>query len=211
MGCVTREEVECKSCGRIIRKNELQYDSPEGRICLGCYKGKEPRQTTPLEETPKMPETFKDEKVLSAINVWGSGLFGTKHLTLFFTENRIIVAKRGGGLAGTLGIFGGAITAVAGAAYDSYKAGKKGEELAGLSVESILKADKNNFAIDNSELVRVELKKLAMKVETKKKKYKYIAEGIPGMKPKSRWKGIPIEEYVNVLKQCVAPEKLVIK
>lgn len=151
------------------------------------------------------------EKVLGAINVWGSGLFGMKHQTLFFTEKRIVVAKRGGGLAGTLGIFGGAVTAVAGAAYDSHRAGKKGEELVELSVESILKADKKNFAIDNSELVKVELKKLAMKVETKKKKYKFIAEGIPGMKPKSRWKGIPVEEYVNVLKQCISPEKLVIK
>jgi hypothetical protein len=42
MGYVTKEEIECKSCGRIIRKNELQYDSPEGRICLNYYTGKQP-------------------------------------------------------------------------------------------------------------------------------------------------------------------------
>lgn len=149
--------------------------------------------------------------MLGAIDVMGTGFFGMKRQTLIFTEHRIIVAKRGGGLAGTLGIFGGAITAVAGAAYDSHRASKKGEELGKLSVESILKADKKNFAIDNSELVKIELKKYAMKVETQKKKYKFIAEGIPGIKPKSRWKGLPVEEYVNVLKQCIPPEKLVIK
>lgn len=34
MGYVTKDEVECKRCGRTIHKNELQYDSEEGRICL---------------------------------------------------------------------------------------------------------------------------------------------------------------------------------
>ena len=55
MGYITNDELECKSCGRIIRKNELQYDSPEGRICLECYAGRQPRQTTPLKETRKSP------------------------------------------------------------------------------------------------------------------------------------------------------------
>jgi hypothetical protein len=37
LGYVTKEEVECKSCGRIIRKGKFQFDSPEGRICLDCH------------------------------------------------------------------------------------------------------------------------------------------------------------------------------
>jgi len=66
IGYVTKEEVECKSCGRTIRKNELQYDSPEGRICLNCDAGKQPRQTTPeiFIEGDKKNEQMKSE-------IWG--------------------------------------------------------------------------------------------------------------------------------------------
>lgn len=69
MGYVTKEEIECKGCGRIIHKNELQYDSTKGRICLDCYKGKQPRQTTPLKETRR-----KNPFVTAILNFLWPGL-----------------------------------------------------------------------------------------------------------------------------------------
>lgn len=62
MGYVTKEETDCKSCGRTIQKNELQYDSPKGRICLECYKGRQPRQLTAVKE--KYPFLLEDEKLI---------------------------------------------------------------------------------------------------------------------------------------------------
>jgi hypothetical protein len=38
MGYRTEHDEECKSCKRIMRKNDLQYDSPAGRVCRDCYE-----------------------------------------------------------------------------------------------------------------------------------------------------------------------------
>ena len=157
------------------------------------------------------------EKVLGVLNAWRTGGWrgGMHHRVLIFTENRLIVAETGdkkGTFARLMGgAFGGVVGGVGGLMYDAKRAKEAGEKLVELSVEDILKANKKNFAIDNSEVVRVELKKARLRIETSVKKQDWILEGIPGMKAKSRWKGLPFEAYVDVLKQCVPPEKLVIK
>ncbi|MFX0117440.1 MAG: hypothetical protein ACFFB3_23030 [Candidatus Hodarchaeota archaeon] len=71
---------------------------------------------------------------------------------LYFTSGRVIVAKIGG--SGLLGLFG-----AAGVAAEAYRQKKKKEELEQLSPESILTADKKNFAIPYSDIIRVEMKK----------------------------------------------------
>lgn len=38
MGYRTEHDEQCKSCKKIMRKNELQYDSPVGRVCRDCYE-----------------------------------------------------------------------------------------------------------------------------------------------------------------------------
>lgn len=62
------------------------------------------------------------------------------------------MAKIGG--SGLGGLFG-----VGGVAVEAYRQKKKKEELEQLSPESILTADKKNFAIPYSEITRVEMKK----------------------------------------------------
>jgi len=44
VGYRTEHDEECWSCRKVIRKNELQYDSPVGRVCRDCYeKGLQPQ------------------------------------------------------------------------------------------------------------------------------------------------------------------------
>jgi len=99
-----------------------------------------------------------DEKILGIIaptegkgkgSAWG----GAKKFALVFTSDRLIVAK----LAGFLTLLGGALGGIGGL-YDRM-ASKKPEELAGMTIEDILKTDKDNYAIPYSEIVKVEMKK----------------------------------------------------
>lgn len=70
------------------------------------------------------------------------------HYALFFTSNRLAVAKIGGQLKelGGFGVFA-----------------KKAEELRDVSIESLLKADKDNFEIPYSEITKVEIRKAGWK------------------------------------------------
>jgi len=83
----------------------------------------------------------------------GSAWGGAKKFALVFTSDRIIVAK----LAGFLAILGGAIGGIGGL-YDRVVS-KKPEELAGMTLEDILKEDKDNYALPYSEMVKVEMKR----------------------------------------------------
>ena len=51
MGYRTEHDEECKGCKRIIRKNELQYDSPIGRVCKDCY----------VKGLPPLPRSFENK------------------------------------------------------------------------------------------------------------------------------------------------------
>lgn len=68
-----------------------------------------------------------------------------------------------------------------------------------------MKADKNNSAISNSEIRKVELRKHGLGAEinmiTNKKKHKWYVRGIP------RKKNAKIEDYEKILK-LVFPDKL---
>jgi hypothetical protein len=91
----------------------------------------------------------------------------------------------------TIGVGG-----VVGVILDAREAKKK-EEHRELSLEDILKADKNNYAISNSDITEVELKKLwrgtHIQIKTSKKygKTKWDVEG--------SWKDVG-EKYDNMLR-----------
>lgn len=42
MAYVTKNDIECKSCGEIILPNMLSHPSPKGRICAFCYERQRP-------------------------------------------------------------------------------------------------------------------------------------------------------------------------
>jgi hypothetical protein len=135
------------------------------------------------------------EKVLGIINVFRTIFFGrgTVLEELYLTADMVIVARIGGGslLIWPLATW--------------FRAGKKEEKLAEFSVGELLKADKNNFAIFNSEIRKVELKKHGLGAEiniiTNEKKYEWYVRGIPGKK------NAKIEDYEKIL-ELVFPDKL---
>jgi len=114
---------------------------------------------------------------------------------LYFTSNRVIIAKLGGqALSMAFGVFG--------ALAESRMRAKKKEQLSKLSPESILTADKKNFAIPYTEVTKVELfkKMLGRKVRITvgAKKHEFSLS-----KPKE------FENYVNVL-QPLLGDKLTV-
>lgn len=72
------------------------------------------------------------------------------HYALFFTSNRLAVAKIEGQLKEL-------------AFFDFGFFAKKAEELRDVSIESLLKADKDNFEIPYSEITKVEIRKAGWK------------------------------------------------
>lgn len=114
---------------------------------------------------------------------------------LYFTSNRVIVAKVGGqALSMAFGI--------AGALAESRMQAKKKEQLSKLTPESILTADKKNFAIPYTEITKVELfKKMfgrKIRIIVGGKKHEFSLG-----KPKE------LESYVNTLRPVLA-DKLVV-
>lgn len=113
---------------------------------------------------------------------------------LYFTSNRVIVAKLGGmGLTLAFGVLG--------ALAESRMRAKKEEQLSKLSPQSILTADKKNFEIPYTEVSKVEMSKgfLGSKIRiitvgAKKHQFKLS-------KPKE------FQSYVNVL-QPILSDKL---
>ena len=208
MGHVTKEEIECKSCGRNIHKNELQYDSPKGRICLDCYKGKQPRQTAPPKETrapARMPETIEGEKLLGCFRATGP----RGREVLVFTPNRVFVARFPEGGRGARDAFGIAL-AVIDTLWASHTR-RKSEERLMANLEEFLKADKSKFFISTSEIREVELKKRPsvhllcdLKIITYGK-HEWCVEGLIPEK-----KDVKIEDYENMLRPIFG-DKLSVK
>lgn len=132
-----------------------------------------------------------------------------KHFGLYFTSNRVIVAKTAGPpslviivvlvllglLFGIGGLTGAVIFGVIVAMVTAKRAGKKFKELGKLSAESILRADKKNFGIPYPEITRVEMKKNKIIILTNREKHKF------GIR-----RGKESEDYVNLI-PSVLPKK----
>ena len=126
------------------------------------------------------------------------------HYALLFTSDRMIVAKVGGQLTIDLGAFA-----------------KKAEELKEVSLESILKADKNNFEIPYSDIVNIEIKKSGWKdkivanrlvpgvITVKgKEEHKFVIAQIKA--EASKFKPQKFQECVDLLRS-ILPSKLSVK
>ena len=103
------------------------------------------------------------------MSVQRSGFFKAINETLFFTPNKVIVARTSGGP--------GALFGALGVALQELERLKKEKKYLELSSEEILKSDKNNFEISNSAISKIELKKFGkgakIHITTDKKKHKW--------------------------------------
>lgn len=170
----TEEKAYCTKCGTELKKG--------AKFCHKCRQAVT-RITPPREEIPAV------EKVLGAIKVAkGANYFG-----LYFTTNRVIVAKTGGGGWGWL--FGG-IGTIVGAIATGKRAEKRFKELSKLSPESILMADKKNFGIPYHDITQVEVKKHMIYILTRRKKHKF---GMLGRKKQ-------LDDYANLIRS-ILPNK----
>jgi len=158
-------------------------------------------------EIRSMEGEIMSEKVFGIIKVNR----GNTRETLFLTPDRVIVARTSGGFGG---MFGGI-----GAVISEYKGKKKEKEYLELSPESVLTADKKNFAIPKSEITKVELKKRRfgkeLNIATSKKKYEWSDKiyeehkwNVAGLIPEK--KDAKLEDYEDILRPIFG-EKLSVK
>jgi hypothetical protein len=144
------------------------------------------------------------EEVLGIIGVFRPAFARQISETLYFTLDRTVVARTSSGKGGMLF---GAVGAGIEAGLQHREAKKKGELYSKLSFEDILKADKNNYAIPNSEITEVELKKYGrgtkLNIKTSKKygKTKWYVGGA--------WKDVG-EKYENMLRP-IFKDRLIVK
>ncbi|MFW6110820.1 MAG: hypothetical protein ACOC6H_02160 [Thermoproteota archaeon] len=100
------------------------------------------------------------EKILGLIEHTEGKVKGwrMKKWALIFTEDRLVVSK----ISGTMGVVLSSLGGIAGSVARRDIRGKiseKSEEAQAMSVEEILEADEENFAIPYEEIQRVEMKK----------------------------------------------------
>jgi len=144
----------------------------------------------------QVTESHMAEEILGVIE---NALTWNYKYNIFLTPNRIVVAKIRGPSDDLSYLFGGV---VAGIVADKLlkPEEKRREKLKHLSAEEILKADKSNFAIPYSEIVRVEMKHFGtrriMKILTNTKEHKF------NLFPRDRF-----DEHVNLV-HSIIPDKL---
>ena len=123
---------------------------------------------------------------------------------LFFTPDRVFVARVATGAPW----YAPTEIDIAKSLYNvSYKLKKSEKGYLELPLGDVLKADKNNYAISNSEIIKVELKKFGrgsfINITTNKKTQKWFTLGLIPEK-----KDVKLEDYENILRQAF-PDKLV--
>lgn len=145
------------------------------------------------------------EKLLCVIEANRPAFARTIRETLFFTSDRILVAKT----SASAGVMFGAL----GAIYDSRATVKKSKEMLDLQLEDVLKAHKDNYAISNSEVTKVELKsRMRLNIKTNRKEHKWYGGGLSRglVLPEKEGKLQYPEDYENTLRPIFG-ERLLVK
>jgi hypothetical protein len=142
----------------------------------------------------------KSSKPLGIIGVWRVVGWTRRQIyeTLYFASDKVIVARTATGFQMSWGV-GDSIKGW-------HKAEKQEESMDNFSVEDLLSADQNNFAISYGNIGKVELKKFGkgafIDIVANGKKYHWSVRGMPGIKnPK-------IEDLEKILRP-IFQEKLV--
>ena len=103
------------------------------------------------------------ETLMAEIPAYARLALGSERLAIFLTNTRMIVAsigKRGAGALATTSFFGG----LSGAFEDIFKVGRESavrRRLETLNPEKILASDKDNFAVNLEDIVRVDVEETA--------------------------------------------------
>jgi len=162
---------------------------PNARFCDSC--GMKVTASQPVSNTQAT------EGILGVIE---DAMTWNYKYNLFFTSSRILVAKIRGPSDDLSYLFGGV---VAGIVADKLlkPEEKRREKLKQLSAEEILKADRSNFMIPYSEIVRVEMKHFGrgriMKIITNTREHKFNLN----------LRRDRFDEYVDLIRSIV-PDKL---
>jgi hypothetical protein len=142
----------------------------------------------------------KNGKPVGIIGVWRIVGWTRRQIyeALYFASDKVIVARTATGFQMSWGV-GDSIKGW-------HKAEKQEESMDDFSVEDLLSADQNNFAISYDDVGKVELKKFGkgafIDIIANGKKYHWSVRGIPGIKnPK-------IEDLERILRP-IFHEKLV--
>jgi len=154
------------------------------------------------------------EEVLGVVRAYRPALARIIHETLYFTPDRTIVARLSGGKGGVIGgLLGGAVGGAIGGVLQQREAKKKEEQYSKVSLESILKADKNNYAIPNSEITEVELKKSGkgtkLNIKTSQKHGKSMYGETKWHVFEGAWKDVG-QRYENMLRP-IFKDRLIVK
>jgi len=146
----------CPQCQNKVEKG--------AKYCTNCGKGLSGNHLNPSNR-PTVP--LMSEKVLGIIPVYRSTWTTVQNVVLYFTLDKTIVthplasARTHSSEAALFGVAGILIDAAARAAVRAIrnkKEERKIEKPLEISVEEILKVNKNNYMIPNSDVTRVELK-----------------------------------------------------
>ena len=125
---------------------------------------------------------------------------------MIVTQDRVIVARRSSPYLNMSGAWTIGVGGVIGIALDVLEAKKKknrerheAKEYRELSLEEVLKANKNNYAIPNSDITEVVLKKLWRGVQIQIKTSKKYGKTLWGVDVVGSWKDVG-EKYENMLR-----------
>jgi hypothetical protein len=143
----------------------------------------------------------ENSKPLGIIGVWRTTSWTRQQIyeALFFVGDKLVVARTATGFRMSWGVI------------DSIKGWHKAEEqeksIDNLSVEDLLSADQNNFAISYNKIEKVKLKKFGkgafIDITANGKKHHWAVRGIPGIK------NFKTEDLEKILRP-IFQEKLVV-
>lgn len=170
---------------------ELVKMKEELRKMKLCIESETPiNQELPAAEAPKVEPQPVSEERLGIIKVMRFG-FPAVYENLFVTSDRMVVARTSDGWNDYLAWQGATAPE------------QRSDNLRNFSTEDVLKSNKQNYQIVNSEIVGIEVKKkfnvISIKLAAKSKEHKWTAMGLVTKVSDGKTIG-RIEDYVSFLR-----------